>query len=366
MTFSKTIMNAGANGCQVAFFSVLIASYNRPEYIKKCLDSIFESDFQGFEVIVSDDKSPRADEVEDVIEPYLETGKVKFFKQPSNLGEPANRNFLVAQASGAYNIILGDDDELFPDSLSRIKVFIENNPGYDLYGLGYRVIDGAGAHLYSRRVPKPLEISVEKPELINEVLVSDMFPFWLYHPAIFCCRNDVERDIPYSSKAGIGDDFLFVHDFFNKEKRMIIIPEVLLSWRKIQDHGSVRQTNQSAQNIANLMARSKIYYLLQNRDDLHPVLAMVTRGAEFRRRFLFDPIARDRTMTEEKIGDLGLQEEHKAELLLYLKQSGRHLRHQRAAERAIRFVSLFGIAGLIEIVRVLSHRIAYSIRSLVS
>lgn len=351
------------NGAAPPFFSVLIASYNRPKYIKECLDSVLKSDFRDFEVIISDDKSPRADEIREAIEPYLETGKVKFFKQPNNLGEPANRNFLVAQASGAYNIILGDDDKLYQDSLRRIWVFINDHPGYDLYGFGYSVIDEHGRRLFSRRTPKSLEISLEKPEIVHEVVVSDMFPFWLYHPAIFCCLNGVEREIPYSGQAGIGDDFLFIIDFLNHEKRMMVIPAVLFSWRKIQGKGTVGQKNQSFGNLANLKARRNIYYLLRERTDLHPVLATVIDKSDFRLKFLFDPIACDSTIINMELDQLDLNDVDKAELKLYRMKLGRHRRNRLVAGRVFRFIYLFGVAGLVEVSKVSWQRLVYSMRS---
>ena len=42
------------------FFSILIPSYNRPEYINELLESIFLGGIEEFEVIISDDCSPKS------------------------------------------------------------------------------------------------------------------------------------------------------------------------------------------------------------------------------------------------------------------------------------------------------------------
>ncbi len=63
------------------FFSILIPSYNRPEYITKSIESILDNDFDDYEIIISDDNSPKIDEIEKSIKKYLEFENVHFFKQ---------------------------------------------------------------------------------------------------------------------------------------------------------------------------------------------------------------------------------------------------------------------------------------------
>jgi glycosyltransferase involved in cell wall biosynthesis len=52
-------------------FSVLIPSYNRPELIAKTVRSVLSSDYKDFELIVSDDRSPRQTEIVETLRPYL-------------------------------------------------------------------------------------------------------------------------------------------------------------------------------------------------------------------------------------------------------------------------------------------------------
>ena len=103
------------------YFSVLIASYNRPASIVKCLESVFANQGEDFEVIISDDASPEGDAVPEAIRAFLAEPNVRFFRQGVNLGEPANRNFMVSQARGRFNIIVCDDDSLFPHTLRTLR-----------------------------------------------------------------------------------------------------------------------------------------------------------------------------------------------------------------------------------------------------
>ena len=49
------------------FFSVLIPSYNRPEYIGELINSFLNGKFQDFEIIISDDCSPKRDQIKERI-----------------------------------------------------------------------------------------------------------------------------------------------------------------------------------------------------------------------------------------------------------------------------------------------------------
>ena len=347
------------------YFSILIPSYNRPGYIAKCIESILDNDFDDYEIIISDDNSPKADEIEKAITPYLQFQNVHFFKQAENLKEPGNKNFLVEQAKGRYTLIIGDDDKLYPDTLRRIKKYIDNKPDYDLYCFGYTVIDENDKLYYSRLVPKEIEISLAYPSLVKQLFVSDVFPFWLYHPATFCCKNGVEKEIPYSQDAGIGEDFLFLFDFIDKGKKMFVIPESLFLWRKIQNEGTVGQKNQSLGDFSNVQARKNILYHLKRREDLNPFICAFISDFEYRKRFLYNSIMPDKTASKDMIDKLRLEQADLEELEGCYKGANYFDIHWMPYLRRCKdFVKLFNISGLYEIGKVFSQRAKYKMVSM--
>ena len=347
------------------YFSILIPSYNRPEYITKCIESVFHNNFDDYEIIISDDNSPKADEIEKAITPYLQFQNVHFFKQAKNLKEPGNKNFLVEQAKGQYTIIIGDDDKLYPDTLRRIKKYIDNKPDYDLYCFGYTVIDENDKLYYSRHSPKAIEVSLQYQNLAKHLFISDIFPFWLYHPATFCCKNGVEMEIPYSQGAGIGEDFLFLFDFINNGKRMFVIPESLFLWRKIQNEGTVGQKNQSLGDFSNVQARRNILYHLKERKDLNPFISAFISDFEYRKRFLYNSIMPDKAASKDMIDKLCLQQADLEELKGCYKGANYFVIHWMPyLHRCMDFVQLFGVNGLSEIGKVFSQRAKYKLGSM--
>jgi glycosyltransferase involved in cell wall biosynthesis len=113
------------------FFSVIIPNYNRKEYFKRAIDSVFSQKFQNFEVIVVDDGSDA--ETKAFLENILKTQKnTKCFFQ-KNKGVSAARNFGVSKASSDWICFLDSDDWWDPEKLLCQKKFILENPQYLIF-----------------------------------------------------------------------------------------------------------------------------------------------------------------------------------------------------------------------------------------
>ena len=88
--------------------SIIVPVYNVENYIKKCLDSIFDQTYKDYEVIVVNDGTK--DNSMNIVNNY----KVKIVTQ-KNQGLSAARNHGVEKAKGEYLIFLDSDDYLDKD-----------------------------------------------------------------------------------------------------------------------------------------------------------------------------------------------------------------------------------------------------------
>jgi hypothetical protein len=340
------------------FFSVLIPSYNRPELIAIAVQSVLDGDFSDFEIIVSDDKSPRQAEIAAVLAPFTHDPRVQVHLQPANLREAANRDFLLRTAHGEWQIILCDDDKLSPHALKTLAAAIHQYPGAEIYAFGYRLIDEHDRCAYSRRAPSPLRVSIAQPLLARELFASDAFPFWLFHPATFCAHRSVRERIRPNSHIGIGDDMMFLMDFINAGGVLQIVPSVLMDYRKFSAKATNAQINQSAGEAPNLISRALILQHLVDRTDLRPELADYVCSLEFRRRFLFDPAVWSGALPEGLDLHFTAHPEIYAELCAYVGQMHPRLRRlQLLSGRASFFLSTFGLGGLCEISKVFFQRL---------
>lgn len=334
------------------FFSVLIPSYNRPAYLVECIQSVLSNEGEDFEIIISDDASPLAKNIAEAVKPFLERSNIRFYQRPCNLGEPANRNFLVSQAQGQYNITLSDDDTLYPHALSTVRRWINRSPDHDMYLFGYRVVDVYGKKRYDRVSPTPFAISMDKPALVRRMFEALWLPFLVCHPATFCCRQGVESEILYRQDVYTADDYMFLLECLNKEKQMYVIPECLMNYRWVEATKVNTQKNQSADDLTVTKAYAKVYYALQNRTDMHPSISAFIHEIRYRQRFLYDLMIRRATANIDA-ASLDLQSAHRQEFFEYGARPRRYMVLIKAPLMvAYELMQHFGIQGLLYSIRV--------------
>ena len=322
------------------FFSILIPSYNRPSDLKRCVDSVLQSSFADFEIIVSDDNSPLKKEIEKVMQLFLLQSKVTFYLQPVNLKEPGNKNFLVAKAKGKFNIVLGDDDTLGLNSLRVLHDFIAENPRHDVYGFGYVIVDESQRPISIHKSPKTTILSSKRNRrYFFEFGVS---PMSFMHPATFCCRSGVELSLPYRFDVGIGEDLCFLLQGVARGLSVVAIPDALFNWRKVQNTGSVHQGNQSAQYLSSFKAKLLTYKLLEHENFSDHALLTYIKSTTYRFKFLYLELLKDSSAAGLSISELGLNNPMALEFDL--------LRKSRFAK--IR-VFLYKIHGALDLMKIL-------------
>jgi glycosyltransferase involved in cell wall biosynthesis len=350
------------------FFSILIPSYNRPEDIGRNVESILADPFKDVEIIISDDNSPLQAEVRAAVERYLTCDNIHYFEQPKNLREPNNKNFLVEKASGQYSIIIGDDDRFFTGALTDLKAYIDAYPDFEMYCFGYNIVDEHDRTVISRQSPKLLEISDGKPDWIKAMFCADMLPLWLFHPNTFCCKNGVEKDLRYQTDVGIGEDLYFIFDFLSRGKKMLVLPQMMFHWRKIQDVSNTKkQINQSLAVLSDFTARKLMYDKLQRNVEIAVPLRDFLQTREYRVRFLYNSIVSDPRVgvecyTREAMKDLPLSNAMLNEFLDYaLSLRMEKIRRKLLGKRIVTYIRLLGFSGLSNIAKSVIQRIAYQL-----
>jgi glycosyltransferase involved in cell wall biosynthesis len=129
--------------------SVIIPTYNHGQFICQTLESVFSQIFRDFELIVVNDGSP--DDTEEILRPYIESGKIKYIRQ-DNQGVAAARNRGVVVANGEYLAFLDDDDCWPPDKLEWQVAVMDSCDSVMVAGIND-----------SERLPLPLEVLSDAP-----------------------------------------------------------------------------------------------------------------------------------------------------------------------------------------------------------
>lgn len=116
--------------------SICIPTYNRENYLQNCLQSINIASQSldnrlKVEICISDNCS--SDETEAVVKNANLALPVKYCKNKKNLGIPRNFLNVVDMAEGEFAWLIGDDDLLLPDAISRLCELIADHPGVDFF-----------------------------------------------------------------------------------------------------------------------------------------------------------------------------------------------------------------------------------------
>lgn len=169
-------------------FSVLVAAYNRPEYLREALDSVLAQTVIDYECIVVDDASP-------VPLSVPADPRFRIVRREENGGPAAARNSGIEQARGRYVVFLDDDDRFTPERLAlaleglqraplalcRSRRMDRVPPGDDDHPDPRRLLEGDVSDSIRDGITHSVgQVAIERAELLpfNEELVGGQDTEW--------------------------------------------------------------------------------------------------------------------------------------------------------------------------------------------
>ena len=115
-------------------FSIIVPIYNVGEYLKKCVESLEQQNFESYEILLVDDGS--IDGSGGICDSLARAQtKVKVFHE-KNKGVSAARNCGLKNAKGEYILFMDGDDYVEPDFCSELDRILKEheNPEIAVYG----------------------------------------------------------------------------------------------------------------------------------------------------------------------------------------------------------------------------------------
>jgi glycosyltransferase involved in cell wall biosynthesis len=117
--------------------------YNGEKYLAQALDALLAQTYTDFELVVSDNASD--DATEEICRTYAEKDdRVRYIRQPVNIGADPNHHFVVEQARGRYFKWAAHDDLYEPELLQRCIESLEAHPEAVLAHAADAAIDERG------------------------------------------------------------------------------------------------------------------------------------------------------------------------------------------------------------------------------
>jgi len=123
---SATLM---ANAGRIPKVTVGIPVYNGERTLHAALDTLLEQSFTDFSILISDNGS--TDKTSEICLRYAERdSRIRYIRQPVNLGAEKNFRFLLEQSQSEYFMWASADDHRSPDFIELNLAFLESNSDY--------------------------------------------------------------------------------------------------------------------------------------------------------------------------------------------------------------------------------------------
>ena len=136
--------------------SIIMPSWNTGRFIAESIESVLAQTYTNWELLIVDDCS--TDNTDEVVKPFLEDKRIKYFKNEKNSGAALSRNRAMREAQGEWIAFLDSDDLWMPEKLEKQIAFM-NEHGYVLSYHEYEKI---------AEDSKPIHIYVSGPEVVKK------------------------------------------------------------------------------------------------------------------------------------------------------------------------------------------------------
>ncbi|MGB5941359.1 MAG: glycosyltransferase [Leeuwenhoekiella sp.] len=181
-------------------FSVVIPVYNKRDFLRKTLKSVYDQTYTDYEIIAVNDGSTDGS---DKILKDFNSEKLKVIDQ-HNQGLSAARNTGIKNATGEIIAFLDADDLWQGNHLQVIDKLAQDFPEADLYAAAYSEIYGNGLSV----IPN---LNIPKTIPNNGILISNFFKASLHQPLINM-NSFALKKVCFDELAGFDRDITYAED----------------------------------------------------------------------------------------------------------------------------------------------------------
>ncbi len=180
---------------QAPTVTVVIPTFNRPQFLLRAIQSVRRQTFNNFEIVVVMDGLDPASKsaIEQLHEPRL-----RYVELPERVGGSEARNIGARSANGNWIALLDDDDEWLPNKLEQQLVPVQSSQNDGILVTSRYICHAAGAAdvVRPRRLPKP-----------GEPVSEFMFDYLCYfQTSTFLCSKSLYLRVPFDSNLSFFQD----------------------------------------------------------------------------------------------------------------------------------------------------------------
>lgn len=135
--------------------TIIVPVYNTEKYLKRCIQSIQDQNYNNIELILVDDGS--TDNSGAICDEFAKVDQRIIVIHKRNGGQGSARNSALDIASGSYIAFVDSDDEIAKDTYQENIQILEENKDIDI--LQYPIVEHYGtAFTINRKIDVPLKI----------------------------------------------------------------------------------------------------------------------------------------------------------------------------------------------------------------
>jgi glycosyltransferase involved in cell wall biosynthesis len=212
---------------------IMMPFYGRVDHFRAAVNSVLAQSDPDWRLVVIDDHYPDLDAGRWLV--GLNEPRIKYIRNPVNLGINANFQASVSEAENDWLVIFGCDDIMLEGYVARVKELAAAHPSAAFIHPGIRVIDEEG------RVTKPLVDrmkAIYRPpvhgptELSGELLaVSITRGNWMNFPAI-AWRREVVAPIGFRPNLNVVQDLALALDVAFAGGSLVLDDQVVFEYRR--------------------------------------------------------------------------------------------------------------------------------------
>ena len=109
--------------------SICIPTYNRPEELKRTLESIDTTKYDDVNIVISENCSPKQKETRAIVEEFKNSSKydVYYYENEKNIGYDKNIRALIQRSKGQFSMFFSDDDMFMPGAMDAFVEFVREH-----------------------------------------------------------------------------------------------------------------------------------------------------------------------------------------------------------------------------------------------
>lgn len=207
--------------------SIIIPIYNTEQYLKRCIDSILESGYKNYEIILVNDGS--TDHSARICRKYCERNRQISFIDRKHEGVSAARNAGIRASRGEWLVFVDSDDRISEDFLEIIGK--EEHQNQDL--LLFDFDSQTEKKQEGKALPVRFYKKSDRVKLINRLLEAEQLvkggSTSLLSPCAKAYKKAVidQYSIQFFPDISAGEDRLFNIEFLLKIRSCAYIPEAV-------------------------------------------------------------------------------------------------------------------------------------------